>query len=198
MAMHPNEYTLITLDPGAAATGWSYFTVNARAFSRPEHRILSHIEYWDCGEFRGSEHDQLSQVVQLLLSSHHDGMPYTSHIQVISEGFELTQRFGGDNLLSPVRINAVIAWECANRGLPFDIQKRSLRVSVTRDRLSRYGFGTGFKKDEFAAMQHAIVWLRRIKQKSKSNPWKLSDGIASNALWDCACESGEPCDMHHR
>lgn len=142
-------------------------------------------------------------------------MPYnsTTHVvargisrgDIVSEDFELTQLIGGANLLSPVRINAVLEYECQRWGLQLNKQRRSLRTSVTPERLEMYGFKppgrrwskTSKGKDAFAAMQHAVVWLRRLKEQTRGRPWKLADGSTHNAFWDCACDDGLPCDLRH-
>ena len=62
-----------------------------------------------------------------------------------------------------------------------------MRTQTTKEKLKLFGFQGSFRKDEFAAMQHSIIALKRIKAQSKGYPWKLSDGIVANAFWDCSC-----------
>lgn len=195
-----NEYHLTTFDPGAAASGWTHFIVDYRAFSRPDNLVVDWIKEYDHGEYTGPEHKQYQQAVNHI---HHVvdaqglGVSYMSY-DVVSEEFQLTQLIGGaDNLLSPVRFNAVLDWECQKRAVHFTLQARQLRTNVTKDRLRKMGFPQRFRKDEFAAMQHAITWLRRMKLESLKRPWKLSDPSIMNARWDCACERRKPCDMLH-
>ena len=204
MARKPNEYHLAVFDPGGTI-GWAHFIVDYRAFSRPEHKVLRYLKSWDCGEFTGQEHEQLDDALALVRRAHFGDMPYTTRTDVVSEDFELTQLVGGNNLLSPVRINAVLDWECRKQGLRLRLQKRQARTNVTPERLMEFGFKstgkrwttTGRGKDAFAAMQHGVVSLRRTKEESRSRPWKLSDTISSNASWDCACELGRRCDLTH-
>lgn len=122
-------------------------------------------------------------------------------MEVVSEDFELTQMVGSkENLLSPVRINSVLGWECHKRAIKFSLQSRSLRTNVTRGRLAAFGFEGKFRKDEFAAMQHGIVKLRRMKKEANRRPWKLMQGGQHNARWDCSCAEGGTrvgCDMWH-
>lgn len=202
-----NQYQVTVFDPGAVATGWARFSVDFRAFSRPENKLLRWVDDWDCGEIRGPEHEMLSQCVSRigLMLSDNGGVPYLQ-AQVVSEDFELTQLIGGqNNLLSPVRINAVLQWECTNRAIKFALQRRNMRTSVTPERLKLFGFKprhgkrwtTSSKgKDEFAAMQHAIVWLRRLKAESKTHPWRLMEPDGGQ-YWDCDCSEGKKCDMIH-
>lgn len=198
--MTDNEYHLRTYDPGAAASGWTHFCVDFRAFSRPENKVLEHIKWYEHGELTGPEVEQYNQAVKQIANTtsvYGDGAYYL-YFDVVSEGFELTQTIGGDNLLSPVRFNAVLQWECWQRSIKFHTQSRTMRTGVTKERLKRLGFGSGYRKDEFAAMQHAITWLRRIKIESRKRPWKLTHEGVANSRWDCACEQrGKRCDMLH-
>lgn len=207
MSLTPNEYHLVVFDPGGTI-GWAHLIVDFKAFSRPEHKVLRWLKSWDCGEFTGQEHEQLAAVSRLIYSAHFEPLPFVSRTDVVSENFELTQLIGGENLLSPVRINAVIDWECRKHGLTLNLQARQMRTNVTPQRLQMFGFDSPFRrngqwsktgkgKDAFAAMQHAVVWLRRVKEKSRSRPWKLEDGQTANARWDCACWRGRRCDLLH-
>lgn len=193
----PNEFHLVALDPGGTI-GWAHFIIDARAFSRPEASILRNLLFWDSGEFTGQEESNIEQCLTLIRSARYGKGPFVCKTDVIIEDFDLVQTLGGKNLLSPVRITAVLNWECPRQfGLRPIIQARQMRTNVTRERLRNWGFGSRFRKDEFAAMQHAVTWLRRIKQKSRMRPWKLSDGASANAYWDCACEDGNRCDIRH-
>lgn len=195
--MADNKYRLVTFDPGGTI-GWSYFIVDFRAFTRPEAKVLRWVEFWDCGEFTGQEVEQLSDALGLIHRARQNDPVHLSKFDAVSEDFELTQLVGGDNLLSPVRINAVLDWELQTRyGLRLKTQRRQMRMSVTRERLRLFGFQGKFRKDEFSAMQHAVVWLRRLKQESRKHPWKFDDGISRNAKWDCACEEGGKCNLRH-
>lgn len=208
MARVPNEYHLVVFDPGGTI-GWAHFVMDCRAFSRPEHKVLRWLKSWDCGEFTGQEHEQVSAAVDLIYKARHGEMPFNSRTDVLSEDFVLAQLIGGKELVSPIRINAVLEWECRKQGLVLELQDRAQRTQITPERLELFGFESpygarkkrwsteGKGKDAFAAMQHGVVKLRRVKEKSRSRPWKLSDRTSSNALWDCACEKGKRCDLTH-
>jgi len=194
-----NEFHLSTLDPGGTI-GWTYFIVDIHAFTRPENKVLRYIKSWECGEFSGDERKQLESTAALIYRMQ-SAAPF-SRATMLAEDFELTQLIGGKNLLSPVRINAVAEWECWRRGIKFQLQARQMRTSVTPVRLRKFGFEgswstSGKGKDAFAAMQHAIVYLRRLKQESAKHPWKLSRRDALNDHWDCACYERKPCDLLH-
>lgn len=197
MALKPNEYHIVAFDPGGTI-GWAHLVINFRAFSRPEHKVLRYLESWDCGEFNGTEYEQLEEAGRLIYRAHFKPRPYGTRTDVISEDFELTQMIGGKELLSPVRINAVLDWQCRRQGLQLWLQARQLRLGITKERLREFGFTGRYRKDEFSAMQHAVTWLRRVKQESIARPWKLSDNLSSNAFWDCACsDKRRPCDLVH-
>lgn len=175
-----NDYHLVVFDPGGT-TGWAHFVVDAMAFSAPNEKVMRWLYAWNCGEFTGTEHDQLAQAVRLIRDATDFNFPYRNITHAVAEDFELTQLIGGKNLLSPVRINAVLAWECAALGIELQMQKRAMRTSITKERLALFGFDGKFRKDEFSAMQHGVTWLRRIKQQANAKPWKLSDAISTNA-----------------
>lgn len=206
MAVHPNEYHLVAFDPGAAATGWAHFVVNYRAFSRPEHKVLQYVESWDCGQFTGSDHDQYTAAQMLVYRARFGHREeFNSKADVVAEDFQLVQTIGGKNLLAPVRFNAVLEWECGKLAAPFHLQNRSDRTGVTADRLNAMGFAGRWSttsktgKDAFSAMQHGVTWLKRLKRKSESFPWKMSENGSRNAYWDCACGDNIhfACDLTH-
>lgn len=169
-----NLYHVFTFDPGGTI-GWAHLIIDAKAFTNREAKVLRHLAYWDCGEFTGTEHEQIKAAVTAVRQRH----MYKHHrMDVLAEDFELTQLIGGKNLLSPVRINAVLEWEFKQIGLTLNYQRRSMRTSVTSARLKAFGFEgrwttSGKGKDAFAAMQHAITWVRRVKRESTSRPWSM-------------------------
>lgn len=163
----PDLYHILWHDPGAAGTGWAHLVLNRQAFVTPQNKVLANLVQWDCGTYRGAEHDQMHEARNKILSINGPGWA-----DIGTENFELTQRVGGDNLLSPVRLNAVLSWICkSSAGKELLYQQRSMRTNVTPDRLKQFGFEgkwskSGETKDQFAAMQHAVVWARRLKAAS--------------------------------
>src|SRR5262249_20764005 len=192
MAFKTNRYMLLAFDPGGTL-GWAMFSVDLHAFSRPEHSVLRRLEFWDCGEFSGPETGIMRQAVGLV--DYCLRLVSMFRLDVLGEDFDLTQLIGDKkNLLSPVRQNAVMEWECAKRGVGMKYQSRTLRTNINSHRLNAMGFEerwttTGKGKDKFAAMQHGVTYLRRLKKESKSRPWKLdSKDIINGGGWDCSCE----------
>lgn len=202
------EYRLLAFDPGGV-TGFAYFRINIRAFTRPEHKVTRHLLSFEFGELEGSDH--YTDAVRLLHRVR--GWPDydVTYCDALTEDFELTQIRGKSaDLLSPVRFNAVMEWEWKKLGGTLRYQKRSERIPMTAERLDAYGFHRGTRgnrnlkwsshgrgKDAFAAVQHGVQFLRKLKEHTKRSPLKLpSDGVA-NGRWDCACETGGRCDLRH-
>jgi len=164
--------------------GWAHMVIDKRAFYHHLTKVLPNVLDWDTGEFDGTEHANITECVRLVREARYGEMPFHSKTDVVTEDFELTQMIGGENLLSPVRINALLEWEVSKvGGVSFHYQKRQMRTGITPERLKAMGFAspmnrggnwtrTGKGKDSFAAMQHAIVWVRRVKQEANRRPWK--------------------------
>lgn len=172
MAKQKNEFHIVAFDPGGVI-GWAHLVIHYRAFIDPRAKVLANLLDWGTGEFHDSESANLTECVKLMREARYGEMPFHSNTHVVTEDFELTQLVGGHNLLSPVRINAVLEWEAAKiGGVQFTYQKRQMRTGVTKERLKMMNlFSTG--KDSFAAMQHAITWARRVKQEANKRPWRL-------------------------
>lgn len=195
-----NEFHVTWFDCGGT-TGFGHICIDRRAFSRPEHRWEDYLLWWDCGEFTGPERDILKSALAWV-----DGiLKETSFLSydIGGEDFDLIQTIGDkQNVLSPVRQNAVLDWECKKRGIEYKYQARQIRTNMTGKRLNMFGFEgrwttSGKGKDAFAAMQHAVVYIRRLKEKSRDHPWKLNTQDIHNAYWDCACHRRRKCDLAH-
>ena len=190
-----NKFHLLWFDPGAAATGWAAFIVDFRAFSRPDNYVLEYLDWWDYGEFTGPEHDQMAAAVSQVKWTVDVWGRNVSMLQyeVGGEDFDLVQTVGSkENLLSPVRFNAVMAWECSKVGIKYRYQNPSERTDWTRERLKLAGLikpSQTMRKDAFAAMQHGAHRLKKIKAEANKRPWKLSEGSTTNAYYDCACQN---------
>lgn len=172
MAIRKNEFHIVTFDPGGVI-GWAHMVIHFRAFLTPRAKILANLISYETGEFNDTESANLAHCFELIRRARYGQMPFHSRTDVVSEDFELTQIIGGNNLLSPVRINAVLEWECAKiGGVSFHLQKRQMRTGVTRERMKMAKLNyTG--KDSFAAGQHCVTYARRVKQEANRKPWKL-------------------------
>lgn len=173
MSANPNEYSVVAFDPGGI-TGWAVFTVHKKAFAKPQNKILSNLVEYDWGEFDGIENDQIEQALQLIYETRFRPMPFVRDCDVVTEDFVLLQSIGGKELLSPVRINAALDYALYRNingtALKLTYQSRSVRTGITRERLALWGFPKVRGKDAFAAVQHAITWLRRLKQAHNHTP----------------------------
>lgn len=175
-----NLHNVLTFD-GGGTVGVGWIAVQKAAFQSREAMILPNVVEWDTWELEGTRHDQIRQAVEITRRILYSEEPRT-FLDVVAEDFEFMQTLGGNDLLLPVEFNAVLAWELErNFNLRLAKQKRSLRTNITADRLLRMGFDPklsrrwskeGKGKDSFAAMQHAVAWLRRQKEQSKRRPWK--------------------------
>lgn len=173
MAKTKNEYHILWFDPGEAATGWAYLSIHRRAFTNPHNKLLTNILFWRTGEFRGTERDMLTSAMELMYWVRFSPMPFVCPSTIGTEQFHLGQTIGGRELLSPVRLNAVLDWECLRKtGLTLEYQSPSQRTNVTRERLKLWNLWPVKGKDAFAAMQHAIVRARRLKSEANRKPWK--------------------------
>jgi len=192
------HHVFIWFDPGRAATGWAFMVVKRMAFSRPENMVLSNLDYWESGEYKGHEHEHCQNASWLVKKAVEDWGFLA--VTAGTEDFDLVQTIGAkEDLLSPVRINAVLDWEIRKTGLKLKYQDRSLRTNQTKARLKLFGFNKRFGKDELSAMQHLVYYVRKVKEESKSRPWKLNEGDQINSYWDCACSDNinYQCDLRH-
>jgi hypothetical protein len=181
----------IWFDPGGAATGWAHFAIHIRAFTDSRWELLDHVVAWNTGEFRGTETHMARSCVERALWARWGPPSRATHfpgrLYVGTEDFDRqpNQR-GGKEVLSPVRINAMVEYGLATqcKGLTLDYQGRSMRTQVTAERLRRWGFEppegyrwgiSGRGKDSFAAMQHIITKMRRVKQDADKRPWSLGE-----------------------
>ena len=197
----PNLFHMVWFDPGGT-TGWAHLVVDFKAFSRPEHRALRYVADWDCGEFTGDERQQCDYAIGMVWNMIKINTTMRPRIEVGLESFFLQQNIGGENLLAPVRINAVLDYELMRScSLKVIYQAPSERTVATPERLRQFGFEgrwptSGKGKDATSAMQHAVTRLKKLKEKSMVIPWKLESSATANAAWDCSCalapKAGKP------
>lgn len=170
-----NTFRTIWFDCGSGATGYAFFSIDGVAFTSYKHNVMDHIIMWKTGELTGTENEIAHKALKLCYQARFSPYPFISNLVIGLESFQIRQTIGGDELLSPVRINAKIDYGCILNGCPEPIyQSPSLRTGVTKDRLKRWGFHWK-GKDSFAAMQHAIVYLRRLKKETDQRPWILKE-----------------------
>lgn len=173
MHKRKDELHVITFDPGGKM-GWAHFVVHVRAFSHPREKVLKNLLGWRCGEFDGTEHEKVRAALDLIrMSRYRNGRLYTARYEIVTEDFELTQLIGGKDLLIPVRINAILEYQLAQGfQLPLSYQNRAMRTGVTRKRLRLMGLWPVKGKDAFAAVQHNVTYLKRLKAKADEQTWE--------------------------
>lgn len=175
-----NEVSIQFFDPGGV-TGYAWLIIDRKAFTNRRYFLLDHIKEIYSGEFGGTEKEVITQCIDLMREGRYGEMPFRADLRpgsvnkfAGSEDFELTQLVGGKNLLIPVRINAVLAWEAERLfNAELILQKRSERTQITRERLKRWKFPRITGKDAFAAMQHCVAYARKLKQQADMKPWRL-------------------------
>lgn len=175
------ELHVIWFDPGGVM-GWCHFVVSAKAFSHPRERVLKNLLEWRCGEFEGTEHEKVGAALDLIRTSRYgpNNNLLRGQYEVGTEDFELTQLIGGKDLLIPVRLNAILDYQLTTLfHLPLLYQNRQMRTGVTRERLKLWKIWPVVGKDAFAAVQHGLTYLKRVKIKANEISWRgfLERGI---------------------
>lgn len=165
---------VIWFDPGGI-TGWAYSVVSSKAFSHPREKVLKNLLEWRTGEFEGTEHEQVTQALDLIRRNRYgpNNNLLTGLFEIGTEDFELTQLIGGKELLIPVRLNAVLDYQIQTLfQLKLFYQNRSMRTGVTRPRMKLWKLPRPKGKDEFAAAQHNLTYLKRVKIRADEITWK--------------------------
>lgn len=167
------ELHVLWFDPGGV-TGWAYSIVSAKAFNDPHQRVLKNLLEWRTGEFEGTEHDQITQALDLIREKRYTvDVMFRGLFEIGTEDFELTQLIGGKELLIPVRFNAVLDYQTRNLfRLRLNYQNRSMRTGVTRERIKLWKLPKVRGKDAFAAAQHNLTYLKRVKVRADEISWK--------------------------
>lgn len=154
-----NELALIALDPGGT-TGWCLMSIGMQAMVDPEFRILNSIAMYTFGEVRGNEHEQLSEIENLI-----DAWPGAA---VVREDFILRTQSKDPRVLSPVRLGFGIDHLMYQRGrTAFTQQPAMAKTTATDERLKSWGLyrpGSDHARD---ATRHAITFARRAKDNKK-------------------------------
>lgn len=168
--------TVIALDPGGT-TGWSVMCVYADSLVDDEVSILRSIAHRAHGQINGTERQQCTDILDLIAA-----WPYAA---VVIESFTLRKFTMSSELLSPVRIGAVIEYALWRGGLgvmpagrPLFWQSPALaKKTATDERLREWKLwerdGEQHARD---ADRHAITFLRSAKGRTRIRaaawPWR--------------------------
>jgi hypothetical protein len=169
--------TVIGIDPGGT-TGWSVMVVHPEALVDKEVPILGNIQYHGNGEIAAIPNNgksvkalELSNAerlcVRALLA---DVLVRWPGSALIIEDFLLRKRTMDRELLSPVRLTAVLEWEVENLDLHMHLvrqQPSQAKTVATDERLRQWGLykRAGGMQHARDADRHSITFLRSAKQK---------------------------------
>lgn len=159
--------TVVWYDPGGTS-GWSVFSVHPDALTDPEVRVLDNITHFACGQFTGSEFDQVDQMIELA-----DAWPGAA---LGTEHFILQQFRKDENLLVLVRLNAAFRYEMRRHGRDRKVHRQNAQLAmttVTDKRLQAWGYAERSRGLPHArdSIKHNITFLRRLK----TNPALLAE-----------------------
>jgi hypothetical protein len=150
---------LISIDPGGT-TGWSIMQVHPEALCRPSVPVLRNVLHWTHGELVGPEIVQTNEIIKMVQE-----WPGAC---LLVEDFILRMRNMDRELLSPVRIRAMLSYGLDMAGLSeyFSQSAGDAKETVNDDRLKRWGFyqragGLGHARD---ADRHSLTWLQSCKK----------------------------------
>lgn len=157
---------LIAYDPGGV-TGWALLQVAADALSDPECLIMQNVVHFACGQFIGTEFEQVDQMVALAEQWPGAGL--------VCEDFVLRQFDKGREMLSPVRITSAFRYTMSHApsyvdgqvGRMVRVQQPALAMTtITDDRLKamRYYERTAGAPHARDATRHVITFARRLKE----------------------------------
>lgn len=155
----PNP-TVLAIDPGGT-TGWAVMSVHAEALCAPRVSILNNIEHWSHGEIGGPEAEQVTQIMGI-----YEQWPGAC---LLIEDFILRKMLMSRELLSPVRITAMLSYACFLGGYAYYLQNGGYAMSTATDsRLKEWGLyeRAGGMRHARDADRHAITWLRQCKTEA--------------------------------
>lgn len=166
---------VVAFDPGGI-TGWSVIKVHPEALCTAA-PILGNIEHWAHGQIISPANDTAEQACvddMVALVAQWPGCA------VLIEDFILRMLTTGRDLLSPVRLTAMLCY-ALNKELGIEVTHRQqpseAKTVATDERLKNWGLyerdgGLEHARD---ADRHAILWLRKAKDPVR--------GAARRALW---------------
>jgi hypothetical protein len=123
--------------------------------------ILDNVTHWACGQFVGSEFEQVDQMLDLA-----DDWPGAA---LLCEDFVLRRFDASRAVLAPVRLNAAFRYSIA-RDRRVHLQNPQLALTAITDaRLKAFGYWENTEGEVHArdAIRHALTFLKRLKTQPK-------------------------------
>jgi hypothetical protein len=151
--------------------------VHPLALVDSEFPILTNIIYNESGQFVGEEPVQALRFISLI-----NGW---TGAHVVLEDFVLRQFNQDKDLLSPVRITAMIEYGMFEKrlGVSSRQQPSEAKNVATDDRLKAWGLyrSEGAQQHARDAVRHAITWMRKCKQdpKLRAECWPHLFGVGA-------------------
>jgi len=148
--------TVISFDPGGV-TGWAVSSVHPLAVRDSKYKIMENITHFACGQFMGSEFDQVDQMIDLVKR-----WPGAAKV---TEQFILLQNNTSESLLSPVRINAALRYGLGRKNRVMNQTAALAKTTMTDARLDDIGYleQTRGKPHARDATRHNFTFWRRVK-----------------------------------
>ena len=171
--------TVIGIDPGGT-TGWSVMVVHPEALVDRDVPVLGNIQYHGNGQISAIPTNGTGKVAKALDLSAAERLCIRALLAdvlvrwpgaaLIIEDFLLRKRTADRELLSPVRLTAVLEWSVEDLGLQMSLHRQQpseAAAVATDDRLKDWGLykragGMGHARD---ADRHSITFLRKAKQR---------------------------------
>lgn len=167
--------TVVSFDNGGMS-GWSAWTIHPEALMDPEVKILDNVEHHTWGEIdaRGPDAEVACVREEIEIVR---GFPGSA---VLMEDFILRMYSKGRDLLTPVRLNAMLDYALETQlgvCVTHRQQPSEAKSVVTDARLKIWGFYTSAGGQEHArdADRHAILFLRKAKDPQR--------GALRRAVW---------------
>lgn len=159
--------TVVSFDMGGM-TGWSAWEVHPEALTDPTVKILDNVEHHTWGEIDSRGPDAEVSCAKEALEIVR-GFPGCA---VLMEDFILQMYSKGRDLLTPVRLNAMLDFALeVNLGVTVTHRQMAseAKATVTDARLKLWGFYTSAGGQEHArdADRHAILFLRKAKDPKR-------------------------------
>jgi len=166
-----NSPVVISVDAGGT-TGWSIMQVHPESLVDPDVPILANMEHWEHGQIVSNgdggkySKDMEDATVDELLDLAEN---WVGAVWVL-EDFILRKPSMARELLTPVRINASLGYSLGLLGIQIVYQMPDFAKRVASDaRLKEWLLyeRAGGMQHARDADRHGIVFLRRLKEKSK-------------------------------